>query len=126
MTEISEIKMHNTPDSHGVSIEQVGTEPKITYHVDWQEMKHPTPQMFHGVSDAQVTLATMGTYIQNESVGEEYDDAMQAVNTLLHEMVKARDLDTEEAKQSLYMGNLHELPEVEKESEQVPVGENDE
>lgn len=116
---LSEVRMHNTPDSD-ISIEPVGTQPHIIYHVDWREMGQPTPKMFHDVSDAQVTLATLGNYIEDESVEDAYDDAMKAINTLLREMTESRadDLDGDRSKGDLYMGNLQELPEVEREVEQ--------
>lgn len=117
-----DIVHHNTP-KQGVSIEPVGTQPEITYHVNWPDMKHPTPQMFADIGDIQVKLACLGNHLKTESVQDEYDEAMQAVNELLSAMVDARDLSEEDA-QNLHMGNLESLPEVvEKEVQQVLAGE---
>lgn len=118
---MSEIQMHNTPDHHGVKVEQIGTEPRITYHVDWEDMGQPSPKLFQDLGDVQVKLATRGDYIVTDDVQSAYDEAMEAINTLIRTMVECRadELDGENAKHNLYMGNLEELPEVEKEVEQV-------
>lgn len=123
MSDLSEIRMHNTPD-RGVSIDPVGTQPRIIYHVDWEQMGQPTPQMFQDVQDAQVTLATLVNYIEDDEIQAAYDDAIDAVNQLLTVMVESR-LESDEQCNNLYMGNLEELPEVEKEVEQRPAGEAD-
>lgn len=114
---MSEVRMHNTPND-GVSMEPIGEQPRVVFHVDWEKMETPTPQMFHDVIDAQVTLATMEMRACDDDIQEKREAAITAVNELLAAMADKRvdDRDSHDW-YDLYMGSLDILDEVEREVE---------
>lgn len=93
-------------------IEQVGSDPEITYRYDWDERGEPTPEEFERLGHLEVKLVTMMTDLTDE-VDEEAQAAHEALVELKRAMMDCRDLD-EEQRQGLAMGNLSALPEVSK------------
>ena len=111
MSESPQFEIHNTPEQT-VSIEQVGDDPIVTYHIDWREQGHPSPKMLQDLSEMQVTLAVLGNYVlEDDEFKDEYKAAFEAVSDLFHAMVDQRALDGE-VEQEVLMGNFDALPEV--------------
>lgn len=122
MSNISTVEYHNIPKP-GVAIEPVGTEPRITYHVDWEDRPDVDVRAIHKLHDAQVAMAIAGAGLSDQ-FGPLCDEAQTAINELVA-AITDHYIDDRQSHDwyNLYMGNLDEIPGVEKTVEQVRVGE---
>lgn len=83
------------------------------WHVDREKRGNPAPRDFDSIGTAEVKVVVTMQELEGEAK-EKAEEAHQAITDLKEAMIRQRELNPEE-QQEMRMGNLHALPEVERE-----------
>jgi hypothetical protein len=117
MSDISSVEYVNIPDDMPRLIPVGGNNPKTVYEVDYQNQPDVNVHALHTLGTAQVKLAVASSDFEGERE-EDLQEALDIINDVIADV--ADDYADRDSHKwyDLYMGNLDELPGVDKRVEQ--------